>query len=58
MFARTKSFLRSLLRRSRLESDMHAELSAHIETYAEDLIAQGIPREEAMTPRATWSSVP
>ncbi len=47
MFARTKSFLNSLLRRSRLESDMQAELSAHMETYAEDLMTQGIPREEA-----------
>lgn len=47
MFARTKSFLNSLFHRSQLERDMQAELSAHIETYADDLIAQGVPSEEA-----------
>lgn len=45
---RIRSWLRATLQRSRAESEMHAELRFHIETYAEDLVRSGIPREEAM----------
>src|SRR4029077_4195030 len=35
------------LRRSRMESEMDAELRFHMEAYAEDLIRSGVPSEEA-----------
>lgn len=41
------SWLRATLRRSRMESNMDAELRFHIEACANDLIAQGVRREEA-----------
>jgi putative ABC transport system permease protein len=34
--------------RSRMESEMDTELRFHIETFAEDLIRSGMPRQEAM----------
>jgi predicted permease len=37
----------SLFRRSRFESDLDAELRDHMQKYADDLAAQGIPRAEA-----------
>jgi len=36
------------LRRSRMESEMDAELRFHMEAYAEDLVRGGVHREEAM----------
>ncbi|HET6169116.1 MAG: ABC transporter permease [Candidatus Acidiferrales bacterium] len=48
LWSRFRSWLRTTLRRSRMESDMDAELRSHIEAYAEDLIRGGISREEAM----------
>ncbi|HXT87177.1 MAG TPA: permease prefix domain 1-containing protein, partial [Verrucomicrobiae bacterium] len=48
VFAAIRSWSRALFRRARFESDMDAELRAHIESYAEDLIRGGISREEAL----------
>jgi len=42
-----RSGLSAVLRRKRLEDDMDAELHFHIDTYAEDLIRQGMAREDA-----------
>ena len=41
---RIRSWLRATLRRSRLESEMDAELRFHIEAVAEDLVRSGVPR--------------
>ncbi|HEV2422981.1 MAG TPA: ABC transporter permease [Candidatus Acidoferrales bacterium] len=46
--SRLRSWTRTVLRRSRVESDMDTELRSHIETYADDLVRTGIPREEAL----------
>ncbi len=48
LLSRFRSWLRAIIRRSRTESDMDAELRSHIENYADDLIRTGIPREEAL----------
>ena len=45
---RLRSWTRSALRRPRMESEVSDELRFHIETYAEDLVHRGIPREEAL----------
>src|SRR5690242_11993245 len=42
------SWLRSILQRSRMESEMDAELRFHIEAFAEDLVRSGVPRQEAL----------
>jgi hypothetical protein len=36
-----------MLRRSRVENEMDAELHFHIEAFAEDLVRSGVPRQEA-----------
>ena len=46
--SRFRSWFRAIVRRSRMESEMEAELRFHIEAYAEDLIRSGVPRAEAM----------
>ena len=48
LWSRFRSWLRTTVRRSRMESDMDAELRFHIETFAEDLVRGGLPRAEAM----------
>jgi len=48
LLSRIRSWTRTLLRRSQTESDMDAELRSHIETYADDLVRTGVPREEAL----------
>jgi putative ABC transport system permease protein len=45
---RFRSWLSATLRRSRMESEMDAELRFHVEAYAEDLIRSGVPGVEAM----------
>jgi predicted permease len=45
--ARFRSFLRSILRRERLEFEMEAEVRFHLEARAEDLIREGLTRREA-----------
>jgi putative ABC transport system permease protein len=48
IWSRLRSWSRTIFRRSRMESEMDAELRFHIETLAEDLMRGGVPREEAM----------
>ncbi|HET9365955.1 MAG TPA: ABC transporter permease [Candidatus Angelobacter sp.] len=50
MSARTKlrSWWKALASRSELESEMEAELRFHCESYADDLVRGGMPREEAL----------
>jgi putative ABC transport system permease protein len=42
------SWFQTTLRRSRMESEMDAELRFHIEARADDLVRSGVSREEAM----------
>jgi predicted permease len=51
-WARFRSWVSATLRRSQMESEMDAELRFHIQTYSEDLVRSGIPRQEALR-RAT-----
>jgi putative ABC transport system permease protein len=48
LWSRVRSWWGATLRRSRMESEMDAELRFHMETYAEDLMRGGAPREEAL----------
>jgi len=48
LWSRIRSWFNAMLRRSRMESEMDAELRFHIETFAEDLIRDGMARDEAM----------
>lgn len=48
LWNRLQSWLRSTLRRPRMENDMDMELRFHIEARAEDLICGGMLREEAL----------
>src|SRR6266478_3635857 len=48
LWARFRSWWGATLRRSRMESEMDAELRFHIEAYAQDLVSGGVPRQEAM----------
>jgi putative ABC transport system permease protein len=43
-----RSWLRAILRGTRLEKEMDAELRFHIEAFAEDLVRSGVPRQEAL----------
>lgn len=47
-WSRLRSWTQTTLHRSRMESEMDAELRFHIETFAEDLVRSGVPRQEAM----------
>src|SRR6266850_5667087 len=47
-----RSWLGATLQRSRMESEMDAELRFHIEAYAEDLMRGGVTPQEAM--RRAW----
>src|SRR2546430_15253291 len=46
-WARLRSWVRTLLRRSCLESEMDTELRLHIQAYTEDLVRGGVPPEDA-----------
>ena len=48
LWARFRSWLDATLRRPRLESEMDAELRFHLESYTEDLVRSGVPRQEAL----------
>src|SRR5271154_493784 len=48
IWSRLRSWCSATLRRSRMEGEMDAELRFHIETFAEDLMRGGVPREEAL----------
>jgi hypothetical protein len=45
---RVQAWVEANLRRSRVESEMDAELRFHLEARAEDLMRDGVPRAEAM----------
>ena len=46
--SRLRSWMQVILLRSRMESEMDAELRFHIDAFTEDLIRSGVPRQEAM----------
>src|SRR2546426_10637652 len=48
LWSRLRSWVQTMLRRSRMESEMDAELRFHVEAFAEDLVRSGVPRQEAM----------
>jgi len=48
LLSRFRSWLRAIVRRSRMESEMDMELRFHIEAFAEDLVRSGAPRQEAL----------
>src|SRR6266480_5113292 len=48
LWNRLRSWLRAILRRTRLENEMDAELRFHIAAFAEDLVRSGVPRDEAL----------
>ena len=47
LWSRTRNWLRDVFRLSRLENEMDAELNAHIEAFAEDLMRSGAAPQEA-----------
>jgi predicted permease len=48
LWSRLRSWLQATLGRSRMESEMDAELRFHMETYAADLVRSGVAPAEAM----------
>jgi predicted permease len=48
LWSRVRSWMRAIVGRMRMESEMNAELHFHMEAYAEDLQRQGMVRDEAM----------
>jgi putative ABC transport system permease protein len=48
LWSRLRSWLQAILRRSRMENEMDAELRFHMEAYADDLAHSGVPRQEAL----------
>jgi len=48
LWSRLRSWLRTILQRARMESEMDAELRFHMEARAEDLIRGGVPCEVAL----------
>lgn len=48
LFARLRSWLKSIVKRTLIETAMEAEVRFHIESYAEDLVRSGLPEEEAL----------
>jgi len=47
LWRRTRNWLRDVLRLSRVENEMDAELNAHIEAFAADLMRSGVAPQEA-----------
>src|SRR5205807_7267878 len=47
LWSRIRSWVQAMVRRSRMEREMDAELRFHIEAFAEDLVRSGVPRGEA-----------
>lgn len=47
-WSQLRSWIQTTLRRSRMESEMDAELRFHIETFTEDLVRDGVSRQEAL----------
>jgi predicted permease len=48
LWSRLRSWLRTILRRARVESEMDVELRFHMEARAEDLVRSGVPGQEAL----------
>ena len=48
MWSKLVSWLRAVVARTRMEIEMDAELRFHVETFAEDLVRSGVPREKAL----------
>jgi putative ABC transport system permease protein len=48
LWSRVRSWMRAIVGRAQMESEMDAELRFHIQAYAEDLKHQGVAHEEAM----------
>ena len=48
LWSQVRSWMRVVMRRSRMEREMDAELHFHIVAFAEDLVRRGVPREEAL----------
>lgn len=48
LWSRLRSWLQAVFQRTRMESEMDAELRFHIEAYAGDLMRGGVPRQEAL----------
>jgi predicted permease len=48
LWNRLRSWLGATLRRARTDSEMDAELRFHLEAYAEDLVRNAVPRQEAL----------
>src|SRR6266404_3744285 len=48
LWNRLRSWFSATVGRSRMESEMDAELRFHMEAYAEDLVRSGLARHEAM----------
>jgi predicted permease len=47
-WSRLRSWTSAMLRRSRMEREMDEEMRFHIDAYAADLVARGVPRHEAL----------
>ena len=48
LWSRVRSWMRAIVGRTQMESEMDAELRFHMQAYAEDLKRQGVAHEEAM----------
>ncbi len=48
LWARLRSWMKAMTHRSRLDGEMQAELLFHTNSYAEDLMRDGVPHEEAL----------
>lgn len=48
IWSRIRSWMGGVMRRSRMEREMEAELRFHIEAFADDLVRRGVSREEAL----------
>jgi hypothetical protein len=48
LLARFRSWLKWIMKASRLESEMETELRFHIDSYAADLVRSGVAPQEAM----------
>lgn len=48
LWNRLRSWLQSTLHRSCMENEMDTELRFHLESFADDLIRSGVPRQEAL----------
>jgi putative ABC transport system permease protein len=48
LWSKVRSWVDATFRRARLETEMDAEMTFHLEAYAEDLIRNGAGREEAL----------